>query len=192
MPTSDTNLLARIAEGDRDAFAEFYDRYSGRVFGFTSALIKDAAEAEDVLQETFWQVWSRAAQFDAGRGAPLAWLILIARSRCLDHLRRGGRRPAAAPLSFDEPASGDDLADALDRDETTSRARRAIAGLPEDQRVAIQLAFYSGLTHQEISELHNTALGTVKTRIRLGMRKIRELVQPNEPLTCPETNLPIG
>lgn len=190
MATSDTNLLARIAEGDREAFSELYDRYGGRVFGLASAMLRNEAEAEDVLQETFWQVWSRAAQFDAGRGSPLAWLILIARSRCLDHLRRDDKRRATTPLEFDEPASHNDLGDALDRDETTSRARRAIAGLPEDQRIAIQLAFFGGLTHQEISELHNTALGTVKTRIRLGMRKIRELVQPGDAVACPDDELP--
>jgi RNA polymerase sigma-70 factor (ECF subfamily) len=180
--------LARIAAGDRRAFADFYDRYSARIYGLLIKLLKSAREADDVLQETFWQVWTRAAQFDARRGSPLAWLVLIARSRCLDQLRRGSRR-RVSPAEFDEPSTSLDLAEDLHRDEVAHRARQAIAALPEEQRVAIQLAFYSGFTHQEIAEQLNAALGTIKTRIRLGMQKLREaLVSADETVFSPGNN----
>jgi RNA polymerase sigma-70 factor (ECF subfamily) len=185
---SDPILLARIAAGDRAAFAAFYDRYSSRIYGLLIKLLKIAREADDVLLEPFWQVWTRASQFDARRGSPLAWLVLIARSRCLDQLRRGSRQ-RVNPADFDEPSTTLDLADDLHRDEIAQRARQAIATLPDDQRIAIQLAFYGGYTHQEIAEQLNAALGTIKTRIRLGMQKLREaLVGVDEPAFSPEVN----
>lgn len=188
MERPDPILLARIAGGDCAAFAEFYDRHSARVYGLVIKLLKNAREADDVLQETFWQVWNRAPQFDARRGSPLAWVMLIARSRCLDQLRRITRQ-RATPVDFDEPSITLDLADDLHRDEVAVRARQAIAGLPEEQRIAIQLAFYNGLTHQEIAEQLDAALGTIKTRIRLGMQKLREALSiADEALFSPETN----
>lgn len=188
MDRSDPVLLARIAAGDRRAFSDFYDRYSARIYGLLIKLLKNAREADDVLQETFWQVWVRAAQFDSRRGSPLAWLVLIARSRCLDQLRRRSRRRVNL-AEFDEPASTLDLADDLHRDEIVQRARQAITALPEEQRIAIQLAFYGGYTHQEIAEQLNAALGTIKTRIRLGMQKLREaLVGADEAVFSPESN----
>lgn len=188
MDRSDPVLLARIAVGDRCAFAEFYDRYAARIYGLLIKLLKNSREADDVLQEAFWQVWTRATQFDARRGSPLAWLVLIARSRCLDQLRRGSRQRVNV-AEFDEPSTTLDLAEDLHRDEVAARARQAIAALPEEQRIAIQLAFYGGYTHQEIAEQLNAALGTIKTRIRLGMQKLREaLVGADEPVFSPESN----
>lgn len=175
MESTDQVLLARIAGGDRGAFAALYDRYAARTYGLVLKLMRNAREAEDVLQETFWHVWTKAEQFDARRGTPLAWLILIARSRCLDHLRRSSRN-RVLERDFEESMALDDIAADVQRSENAQRTAKALASLPEEQRKAIQLAFFGGLTHQEIAERENIALGTIKTRIRLGMNKLRELL----------------
>jgi RNA polymerase sigma-70 factor (ECF subfamily) len=186
--TSDAILLAKIAAGDKAAFAEFYDRHSSRIYGLAMKLLKQAREADDVLQDIFWQVWTRADQFDARRGSPLAWLVLLARSRCLDALRRNSRRRVTTlNEEMDEPAEGADFAESVADAELAAHARQAMALLPEEQRVALQLAFFGGLSHQEIAEKLNAALGTVKTRIRLGMQKLRELLVGAEgPVFSPE------
>lgn len=174
---SDQLLVARIAACDRDAFGQFYDRHHERIFALVLRWVRQPREAEDVLQEIFWQVWMKADQFDARRASPLAWLILIARSRAFDHLRGIKRRAdagTARSIERAEPAVATDYASDLHRDEVNSAAQRALAALPEEQRSAIWMAFYGGLTHQEIAEQQNIALGTIKTRIRLGMQKMRE------------------
>jgi RNA polymerase sigma-70 factor (ECF subfamily) len=170
--------LVRIAAGDRAAFGVFYDRHAARVCGLLTRLLGRRPEADDVLQETFWQVWTRAGGYDPQRSGPLVWLIMIARSRALDCLRRGGRRiPAPAPGPTLAPDQG---AEAVERDEDARQAGAALEQLPEEQRTVIRLAFYDGLTHTQIADAQSLALGTVKTRIRLGMRRLREI------LTSPE------
>lgn len=188
--TSDGILLAKIAAGDKAAFAEFYDRHSSRIYGLAMKLLRQSRDADDVMQDIFWQVWTRADQFDARRGSPLAWLILLARSRCLDALRKQSRRRSALlNEELDEPASGTDFIEAVVDSELAENAQQAMALLPEEQRVALQLAFFGGLSHQEIAEKLNAALGTVKTRIRLGMQKLREtLVGAEGAIFSPEMN----
>lgn len=180
---SDQMLLARVALRDREAFAMLYDRHAPRVFGLISKLVPARREAEDLLQDVFWQVWNRANQFDAARGMPADWLLLIARSRCRDHWRRAGRRPMITlpeDAQYGEDQSSDHPGD-VERQEFAHLARRAMDELPSEQRHCIQLAFWQGLTHQEIASSQGLPLGTVKTRIRLGMRKLRDiLVRPED------------
>lgn len=190
MDSSDAILLARIASGDKNAFAAFYDRHASRIYGLALKLLRESREADDVLQDIFWQVWTRADQFDPSRGTALAWLVLLARSRCLDALRRNARR-RLSPLhdDHDEPASQTEFVDGVEQAELAANARQAMALLPEDQRLAIHMAFFSGLSHQEIAQELGAALGTIKTRIRLGMQKLRETLVGNvNPAYGPELN----
>jgi RNA polymerase sigma-70 factor (ECF subfamily) len=171
---SDHELVEAIKAGDAAALAALYDRHAGQVLGLLVHWLGDRDGAEDVLQETFWQVWRRAAQYDASRSPPGAWLHLIARSRALDWLRR--RRPEGAAGAG--AASGpEDPAGALLAEESSQRLRDALSRLPEVQRNAILLAFYDGLTHEQIARRQAAPLGTVKTRIRLGMRRLRRLLE---------------
>lgn len=178
---NDRGLIARIEGRDADALALLYDRHSARLYGLAQRILGDTGEAEEVLQEVFLYVWKAAATFDASRGPVLAWLLVATRSRSIDRLR--SRRPAgsAGGRSLEEvpeAASREDVeADAAGR-EWEAQCRAAIAGLPEDQRRALELAYFEGLTHQEIAERTATPLGTVKTRIRLGLMKLREHIRP--------------
>jgi RNA polymerase sigma-70 factor (ECF subfamily) len=169
----DEELLKRIAAGDSPAFAQFYDRHAPRVLGQLRQLL-GPQQAEDVLQETFLQVWSRAHQYDPARAPALAWVALIARSRALDYLKR--RRPEGALAPGQEPACLHDPAGLLERLEAGDRLRRALEQLPEAQRSAITLAALGGLTHDEVAREQGLPLGTVKTRIRLGMQRLRQLL----------------
>ena len=178
---ADRVLIARIEGRDPDALALLYDRYSGRLMGVCQRVLGETGEAEEVLQEVFLWVWRAASTFDPGRGSVLAWLLVGTRSRAIDRLRT--RRPAArAGLRIVETvpdtASNENVeADSANR-EWEALCRSAIAELPEDQRRALELAYFDGLTHQEISSRTATPLGTVKTRVRLGLMKLRERVRP--------------
>jgi RNA polymerase sigma-70 factor (ECF subfamily) len=163
-----------MSSGDQSAFAEFYDRHARCIFGLLTRLLRPRCEAEDALQETFWQVWRRADDYDPTRGSARLWLIMIARSRAMDRLRRLQReRPASCAAEFETDAAASDNAE---RGEAVRLARRALASLPSEQSGAISLAFYSGLSHGQIAKVQGVPLGTVKTRIRLGMRRLRELL----------------
>jgi RNA polymerase sigma-70 factor (ECF subfamily) len=173
MGMSDEDLLAGVQRRDAAAFSAFYDRHSGRVLGLLSRMLRDRDEAEDVLQNTFWQVWGRAEQYDARRASPIAWLVMLARSRALDVLRR--RRPQAT-AEVEAPDAGGSAATKPEFDELAQMATGALKRLPDEQRSVILLSFYGGLTHEQISQTQQVALGTVKTRIRTGMRRLRELM----------------
>lgn len=175
MTASDEHLLSQIAGGDRASFAEFYDRHASRVYGLLLKLCRNARVAEDALQEAFLYIWTSRASYDSARGTPLAWLLLVARSRGLDQLRRIGRHSALAVEHHDAPQEDTALADAS-RSEEAQRAAAALGALPQEQRQAIELAFYGGLTHEEIAGKLSIPLGTIKTRIRLGMQKLRDLL----------------
>lgn len=181
---ADRALVARIEARDAEALAELYDRHSARLMGLAQRIVGDTGEAEEVLQELFLWVWRSASAFDPGRGSVIAWLLVAARSRAIDRVR--ARRPAArAGLRSvdqipDPPAPGDVEVDSANR-QWENVCRSAIAELPEDQRRALELAYFDGLTHQEISERTGTPLGTVKTRVRLGLMKLRDRVRPYLP-----------
>jgi RNA polymerase sigma-70 factor, ECF subfamily len=181
MDRTDAELMRAIAAGDREAFCAFYDRHAGRAYALLSRLLPQGSDAEDVLQETFTQVWDRAGQYDPARATPLVWLLLIARSRARDLLRRQGRRPEVGGEA--EPAVHADPAAALEQTDSRLRVCAALAQLPEEQLRALRLAFYGGLTHCEIADALALPLGTVKTRIRLGLARLRGLLQ--EPAEVP-------
>ena len=171
---SDENLLQRVAAGDRLAFVALYNRYSPRLLGLIHRILGIRGEAEDVLQDTFLQVWTTAGRYDAGRSPPDVWLLLLARCRALDRLRR---RPPIGTPTADRVAADDPPAEAARRDDA-ARARSAVDELPADQRAAVELAFFEGLTHEQIAARLNAPLGTVKTRIRLGLTRLRLRMAP--------------
>ena len=166
-----STVLQRIASGEPGALAELYDRFAGLVHGLSLRILRDPADAEDVVQEVFVQVWRQAGSFDPGRGSLQAWLCMIARSRALDRLRR---RSARREDPEDEaPAPGDSPTP-----EHTLAVRKALLALPEEQRRALELAYYEGLTQSEIAQRLGHPLGTVKTRIRSAMIRLREVLEP--------------
>ncbi len=178
---ADRALVARAEKRDADALALLYDRHAGRLMGLAHRILGDTGEAEEILQEVFLHVWKAASTFDPSRGPVLAWLLVATRSRSIDRLRsrRTGRNAGARSLDeAPEAASREDVeADAASR-EWESQCRAVIAELPEDQRHALELAYFEGLTHQEIAARTATPLGTVKTRVRLGLMKLRERLLP--------------
>jgi RNA polymerase sigma-70 factor (ECF subfamily) len=177
MAASDIDLLQRIAARDRDAFADFYDRHCGRVLGLLLRMLRRQTEAEDVLQDAFLQVWSQAGRYRADLASPTVWLVLLARSRALDQLRRRRRDDAQRPPDAARTAATSaDLGEVLEREEGVRLASRALAQLPEEQRGVIRLAYYGGLTHEQIAESQRLPLGTVKTRIRRGIMRLREIL----------------
>lgn len=175
-PTSDNELLRAVARGDESALAQVYDRYRLILFGLIVRILHSREEAEDVLQEVFLQVWRRANDFDEARGRAFTWLVTVARSRALDRLRSLGARArlaeAAPPIEY----IGDAAADVF-QSEQAEVIRRALAQIPVDQRQALFLGYFEGLTQSEIAARLGAPLGTVKTRMRTGMTKLRELLQ---------------
>ena len=172
-------LLHRVAARDPEALAELYDRLSGVLFSTAVQMLGDPREAEEVIQDVFVQVWTRAATFDEALGAPLHWTLGITRHRCIDYLRARQRRSrlldeaATETEIFSRPASTVSAHEALSGEEL-AKVRAAVKELPPDQRQAVELAFFGGMTHQEIAEALGEPLGTIKARIRRGMLKLKE------------------
>jgi RNA polymerase sigma-70 factor (ECF subfamily) len=178
-PAADRDLIRQIAARDSSAMAALYDRHSRTVFSLVLRIVEDRAEAEEVVQDVFAQAWRQADRYDAKRGAVAAWLITIARSRAIDLIRSRRARPDAvqAPdeqimLRLPDVAEPTDIV--LASAERAAQVRKALRQLPFLQRSAIELAFFEGLSHTEIAERLEQPLGTVKTRIRLGLLKLRE------------------
>jgi RNA polymerase sigma-70 factor (ECF subfamily) len=178
-----TSLLAAVADGDLEAFETLYDRHSPTVYALLLRILGRPEDAQEVLQETFVKAWSNAKMFDAGRGSEIAWLIAIARSRGIDRLRsrrvRGDRENEAgreiSHLSANVVnATG---AESAIHEEERSAVRGALAELPEAQRRALEMAYFDGLSQSEIAAKLGEPLGTIKTRMQLGMKKLRERLQ---------------
>lgn len=167
--------MSAISRGDEGALAALYDRYRLILFGLTLRILHDRQESEDILQETFLQVWRRAGDFDATRGRAFTWLVTIARSRALDRLRSMGSRARLAEAAPPPEQIGDAAADAF-HSEQAEVVRRALAQIPIDQRQALFLGYFEGLTQSEIAARLGAPLGTVKTRMRTGLMKLRELL----------------
>lgn len=177
-PRADQEALQRMAQRDADALADLYDRHSRAIFSFALHIVGEQADAEDVVQEVFSQAWAQAPRYQASRGSVAAWLFTITRSRAIDRLRARRARPdseAAARSQLDDlvdPAAPPDLS--LVTGEQVNRLRNAIAGLPVSQRAVVELAYFEGLTQTEIAARLEEPLGTVKTRVRLALLKLRE------------------
>lgn len=174
---TDVNLLHAIARRDEAALGSLYDRYRLILFGLLVRILNSREEAEDILQEVFVQVWRRAADFDEMRGKPFTWLVTLARSRAIDRLRLlGARDRVAIAAARDAPDEASDAALDAFRSEQRQIVAEALAELPEDQRRALVLAYFEGLTQSEIAARLGSPLGTIKTRMRSGMIKLRTLL----------------
>jgi RNA polymerase sigma-70 factor (ECF subfamily) len=182
----DGDLVSRAARGDEGAIARLYDRYGAVLYAVAYRIVGQRADAEEVVLEAFAQVWRDAPRFDAERGSVAGWLTMIARSRALDLVRARSRRErmtasAAADRPGSPPAMGDfrpDPAGALDLDVRRRQVQQALDTLSQPQRQAIELAYFEGLSQTEIAERLHEPLGTVKTRVRLAMQKLRECLRP--------------
>lgn len=167
-------LTLLVAEGDRQAFLELYDRYASRVYGLALKMLGDAMQAEDVSQEAFMRLWDRAETFQPERGAFSTWILTITRRIVIDRFRKQSRRPEIA-ISLDEQ-HWHNPPDPV----STSESNRwktlhfLLMELPDEQREVIQLAYFYGLSQRQIAAHTDTPLGTVKTRVRLGMDKLRD------------------
>jgi RNA polymerase sigma-70 factor (ECF subfamily) len=174
---NDVALLNAIAARDEVALAQLYDRYRAILFGLLMRILNNREEAEDVLQEVFLQVWRKAADFDESRGRPFTWLVTLARSRGIDRLRTLAARERVTEAGAREPSEeiSDAATDAF-KSEQRGLVNNALAKLPDEQKRPIMLAYFEGLTQSEIATSLGAPLGTVKTRMRTGMIRLRELL----------------
>jgi RNA polymerase sigma-70 factor (ECF subfamily) len=175
---ADRMALNRMAGGESSALGELYDRHARAVYSLAYRILGQQADAEDVAQEVFSQAWKQAARYDRRRASVGAWLLMMTRARAIDRLRARRARPEAARVGDEAKAS--DLPDLQPNQEIiaiseqqAAQVREALAALPEPQRTAIEMAYYSGLTQAEIADTLREPLGTVKTRIRDGLLKLR-------------------
>ena len=173
--------IRRIASGDSEAVGALYDQTSSLVYGLALRILGDVADAEEITLDVFTQVWKSASKFDPGRGSALAWLVMLTRSRSIDRLRsRADRDVRELPIAGSRQPR--DISNLPDENSFIRQQRMmvetALGGLTPEQRELIELAFFSGLTHSELALRTGLPLGTVKTRIRLGIIKLRELLAP--------------
>jgi RNA polymerase sigma-70 factor (ECF subfamily) len=174
---ADHAALERMARGDHEALAELYDRHGRLVFSLALRILRDQSDAEDIVQDVFSQAWRQAARYESSRGNVIAWLLNLTRSRAIDRLRGRRARPDATagdPATLDLPDLSQPVDEQLALSNQAARIRAAVDELSVLQRVAIELAFYEGLTHVEIADRLELPLGTVKTRIRQGLLKLKE------------------
>ncbi len=180
--TIDPALLARVGNGDHQAFSQLYDLSSTLLFTLAIRVLQNREEAVDLLQDVYLEVWRKVTRYDVGRGTPLAWLVTLTKSRAIDRLRAGASR--GSRTTSIEPETAAQVADPgpspfeLQADQGLRIAVvAAITSLPMAQQQAIELAYYEGLSHTEIAARLNQPLGTIKTRIKLGMSKLRDSLQ---------------
>lgn len=178
--TAAARLVQRAAGGDRRALAELYELHGGRAYALALRILHAPHDAEEIVQETFLEAWRRAAQYDPGRGAPAAWLCTIARTRALDRLRSRsvGSRTLDGAAGEPPPAPPPTPLETAERRETRERVNVALGTLPPEQRLALELAYFEGLTQTEIAARTGDPLGTVKTRVRLALEKLAGLLGP--------------
>lgn len=182
----DADLVLRMAQGDEQALSQLYDRFGKVLYAVAFRVVNQQADAEEVVMEAFSQAWREAPRFDQGRGSVAAWLTMMTRSRALDLIRSQSRRermtdtaareePAAGPaMSSGFPTPGTSVLD----EERRRAVAQALSSLSPPQREAIELAYYDGLSQSEIADRLKEPLGTIKTRMRLGMQKLREALRP--------------
>lgn len=181
-PTDDAELLRRMAAGDEQALGALYDKWQAVVHGIVARMLRESNDVEEVVEETFWQAWRQAARYEPSRAAVHTWLLTIARSRALDRVRSVRRRR-------EDPIDGDDgqavvqqVADGDPGTDAEASERRtivvaALADLPAEQREALELGYFGGLSQSEIAERTGQPLGTIKTRMRLALQKLRSQLQ---------------
>jgi RNA polymerase sigma-70 factor (ECF subfamily) len=182
---ADMAVMQRLAAGDGAALAELYDRHGRAVYSLALRILGDSGDAEDLTQDVFTLAWRNAAKYDPSRGAVAAWLLITTRTRGIDRLRSRRARPRAA--GEDEIRRVDAIPDAAPSVELVAataqaaeRVKAALEDLPPDMRAAVTLAYFEGLSHSEISERTGTPLGTIKTRIRSGLARLRQALEDEE------------
>jgi RNA polymerase sigma-70 factor, ECF subfamily len=169
---SDEVLVRRLLSGDEAALGKLYDRYGGRVYSVANRILQDSGAAEEVLQDIFHQLWCNAASFDSARGSLAGWLLVMARNRSIDRMRR--RTPAIGDdTAVAAQGSAFDIEGAVARSEMAERVRAALQTLPEAQREAMELAYFEGLTQSEIAKRTGDPLGTIKTRLRTALASLK-------------------
>ncbi len=177
MRPADAVLVERIVQRNEAALAELYDRYAGMLSSVLNRILRDTQATEEILQDIFYQLWQTAAQFDASRGSLPGWLMVIARNRAISRLRRKN------------PSQGDELTEntvvlpynletVIARNQLVTRVRIVLEELPKEQRDAVELAYFEGLTHSEIAQRTGDPLGTVKTRLRTAVETLRRTLHP--------------
>jgi RNA polymerase sigma-70 factor (ECF subfamily) len=178
-PVPDSALIERIMAGDEGALSALYDRYSGMLYAMLLRILKDTGAAEEVLQDLFLQLWRGAARFDASRGSLGGWLLVIGRNRALSRLRGKQRREFVTDdgegFSIEALPAPGNLEDEAARMELMDRLRGALAALPAEQREAVELAYFEGMTQTEIAARTQCPLGTVKSRVRAAMQTLKQL-----------------
>ena len=181
---SDEQIMQQITQGDSAALEILYDRYAPLIMGVALKMLNsDRATAEEVVQETFWRVWKRSASFNEKSGKPASWVVGIARNLCVDTWRRRKSRPQPVFSEDDveraknQPDPHTNVAEAVWTSIKHSQVKVALTVLPEEQRKVIEMAYFGGMTRQEISKTLDVPLGTVHTRARLGLKKLRDILQ---------------
>lgn len=174
----DRHTVRRMAEGDHQALGELYDRHARLLYSLALRIVRERGDAEDVLQEAFSQVWRQAGRFEAARGTVAGWLVTVTRSRALDRLRQRRSQPGGVADFERFAGSVPDPSHALDLQlvtaEQADKVRQALAALPDEQRIPLELAYYEGLSQSEIAAKLGVPLGTIKTRMRQTLRRLRE------------------
>lgn len=181
---SDAELVSRVANQDRRALEELYDRHASAAMGLALRMLGERNAAEEIVQEAFWRVWKRAATYETGRGQFAGWMLSIVHNLTIDEMRRRRARPNTISTDVEDdsilelPDADMDVAEAAFSTVTKEQVRLALEGLPAAQRSVIELAYFDGLTHQEIAQQLNEPIGTIHTRARLALLKLRETLMP--------------
>lgn len=173
---SEEELIRLVALGDEAAFEQLYDRISPRVFGLVRKVVRDQAQSQEVTQEVFLDIWQQATRFDSDRGKAMSWILVIAHRKAVDKVRSSqasSERDLRQGIK-EYQASYEDVALSVESSEEAQELQRALAELTQSQREAITLAYYRGMTHQQVAEQLNIPVGTAKTRIRDGMIRLRD------------------
>jgi RNA polymerase sigma-70 factor (ECF subfamily) len=175
-PATKEELLGRVAEGDQQAFAALYDEISPRVFGLVRRLLVDHAQSEEVTQEVFLEIWTNAKKYEPGKGGASTWILTMAHRRAVDRIRASqASRDRDVKIGIrDFVADYDNVSDTVETNIEHERVKKAMSQLTELQRQAVTLAYYGGYSHSEVSAMLKVPIGTVKTRLRDGMIRLRD------------------